>query len=138
MLPKKFRPTSFPIRQAFVLTWFGLAMAGGAPALSAAQQPNPATSAVSVEPGVLKSFEEIWQLPAIDQQRSHRVQLDYVVYYYDPLWKALWGRCGDQDNYISLGTKLFPIKVGQRIRIEGRLQPSRGMLIEERDLHTGE
>src|SRR5450759_3724807 len=72
----------------------------------------------AVAPGVLTSFEQIWQLTEAEQREWHRVRLNYVVYYYDPLWMALWGRCGEADSYLSFGTKVFPIKAGQRILVE--------------------
>jgi len=80
---------------------------------------------------VLTSFEQIWQLSEAEQREWHRVSLDFVVYYYDPLWAAMWGRCGEADSYLSLGTKVFPIKAGQRIRVEGRVQPSGGMRVDD-------
>jgi len=79
---------------------------------------------------VLTSFEQIWALPDAAQQVRHRVRLDYEVYYYDPQWRALWGRSGDERNYLSLGADVFPIKAGQRIRVEGTLVPAQGMRVD--------
>lgn len=88
-----------------------------------------------IDAPVLTSCEAIWQLPQVEQQRWHRVRLDYVVYYYDPLWHAMWGRCGEAESYLSLGTKTFPIRVGQRIQIQGLMQPGLGgMRVEQAEV----
>src|SRR5436190_673737 len=60
----------------------------------------------------LTSFEQIWALPDAEQNEWHRLRLEYDVYYYDPLWKAMWGRSGGVESYLSIGSKPFPIKVG--------------------------
>jgi Signal transduction histidine kinase len=80
---------------------------------------------------VLTSFDEIWQLTQAEQQQWHRVQLEYVVYYYDPLWQAMWGRSREAESYLSLGAKVFPIKPGNRILVEGLMRPARGMRVED-------
>ncbi|ACB75031.1 hybrid sensor histidine kinase/response regulator [Opitutus terrae] len=92
--------------------------------------PQPGPNVVAGK-RVLTSFEQIWQLPEAEQRAWHPVKLNYVVYYYDPLWMALWGRAGESDSYLSLGAKVFPIKAGQRILVEGAMQPSRGMRVED-------
>ena len=85
----------------------------------------------SADRKVLTSFEQIWQLSAAEQQLSHPVRLDYVVYYYDPVWQAMWGSCGDARSYLSLGRKEFPLKPGQEIRIEGFMRPADGWVVEQ-------
>jgi two-component system cell cycle sensor histidine kinase/response regulator CckA len=94
-----------------------------------AASPEPA-GATPAAPGVLTTFQQIWSIPEPLQREWHRVRFDYDVYYYDPLWKSMWGR-SDVESYLSLGTKVFPIKVGQRIRIEGRMQLALGMLVDD-------
>ena len=83
---------------------------------------------VEVSPVVLTSFEQIWQA---EPRAWHRIRLEYLVYYYDSLWMALWGRCGTTDGYLSLDHKSYHIRAGQKIRIEGLIQPGRGMTIDE-------
>lgn len=80
---------------------------------------------------LLTSFEQIWRLSGAERRQWHRVRLEYVVYYYDPLWSASWGRCGEAESYLSLGPTPFPIKAGQRVLIEGSIQPSEGMRVAE-------
>jgi hypothetical protein len=103
---------------------------GGARA--AAQAPataGPIATAQPDSPVLLTSFAQIWQLPEAEKRQTYRVRLDYTVYYYDPLWHAMWGRCGPDDNYLSLGDRVFPIKPGQLIRIEGLMRPSDGSTV---------
>jgi signal transduction histidine kinase/CheY-like chemotaxis protein len=111
---------------AFVIT-IGVPFFGS---FLSAQETAP-TEARFVAPGVLTSFEQIWQLSESEQRQWHRLRLDFVVYYYDPLWKAMWGRCGEAENYLSLGNKVFPIRAGMRILVEGLIQPAKGPTVEE-------
>ena len=124
---------------AVVLTIACFRFAGGclraeAPADASApatESSRSAPSPAAATPTVLTSFEQIWRLSEAEKQQSHRVRLDYAVYYYDPLWRALWGRCGREDSYLSLGDKVFPIKPGQLIRVEGSMRPAEGMTVLE-------
>jgi hypothetical protein len=84
-----------------------------------------------IAPGVLTTFEQIWQLPESEQRQWHRVRLEYLVYYYDPLWRAMWGQSGGAESYLSIGSKVFPIKSGSRLLVEGLMQPAQGMIVEE-------
>ncbi len=112
-------------RLLVVLVW-----ATGAIARGQAQE-GEATPDVAPGARVLTSFEDIWRLTQTEQQHWHRVQLDYVVYYYDPLWQAMWGRVGEGESYLSLGSHVFPIKPGQLIQVEGFMRPARGMRVEQ-------
>ena len=97
---------------------------------AARAQSSAESSPVATSDRVLTSFEEIWQLPPSEQQQWQRVRLSYIVYYYDALWQAMWGRGGESESYLSLGSQMFPIKPGQRILVEGLMKPARGMRIE--------
>ncbi len=78
----------------------------------------------------LTSLEDLWALSETEQQRLHPVRLDYVVYYYDPAWQILWGRCGEAESYLSLDSSVLPIKAGQKIRVEGLLAPANKLRVE--------
>ncbi len=100
--------------------------AGGALAAeSAGQAPR------LVSPMVVTSFEQIWQMTEAETKEWHRLRMEYVIYYYDPLWQAMWGRSGEADSYLSVGSKPFPIKPGQRILVEGLILPAKGMNVDE-------
>ena len=85
----------------------------------------------TISPTVITSFEQIWQMTEAETKEWHRLRIEYVVYYYDPLWKALWGRCGEADSYLSVGSKPFPIKPRQKILVEGLIMPVKGMVVDE-------
>ncbi len=86
----------------------------------------------TISPVVITSFEQIWQMPEAEAEEWHRLRLDYTVYYYDPLWQAMWGRSGEADSYLSLGKTHFPIKAGQRVLIEGLIRPiNKGLVVDE-------
>ena len=95
----------------------------------AAEHPGAAPRAIS--PTVVTSFEQIWGMTEAETKQWHRLRLEFVVYYYDPLWSAMWGRSGEADSYLSVGSKPFPIKPGQRILVEGLLLPTKGMNVDE-------
>lgn len=124
---RRMGPRSRPAVAAAVCWWLCVGLFAG-PVLA---QGGDVAAQHLVGPRVLTSFDDIWQLPQAEQQNWHRVRLEYVVYYYDPLWQAMWGRCGEGESYLSLGTKTFPIKAGQKIRVEGLMRPARGMRVEE-------
>lgn len=79
----------------------------------------------------LTTFDAVWTMPAAEQHSPHAVQFDFLVYYYDPIWQALWGRCGDQLSYLSLGSHVFPIHAGDLVRISGTMVPAAGMLVAD-------
>jgi two-component system, cell cycle sensor histidine kinase and response regulator CckA len=95
----------------------------------AAQNDEKASRVVS--PTVITNFEQIWQMTEAETKEWHRIRMEYVVYYYDPLWKAMWGRCREADSYLSVGSKPFPIKPRQRILVEGFILPANGMMVDE-------
>ena len=120
------RRARFRVVVSLITSGLGFSLCGrGAEAKPAIATPSAETN------GVLTGFEQLWQLSESEQRRSHRVRLDFEVFYHDPLWKSLWGQCGEAGSYLSLGATSFPIKMGQRIRVEGRIQPSRGLLVED-------
>ncbi len=92
---------------------------------------DPAMPPPVVSPTVITSFEQIWQMKESDTKEWHRLRMEYVVYYYDPLWSAMWGRSGAMDNYLSVGSIPFPIKSGERILVEGLILPAKGMIVAE-------
>ncbi len=79
----------------------------------------------------MTSFQQMWSMAPAEAARRHPLRLEYLVYYYDPLWSVMWGRAGDEDSYLSLGSHSFPIKSGQVVRVEGFIQPSAGLTVEE-------
>ncbi len=125
---RRILPRLTPALAPLLLITFGLRAVS--PCLIAEETAGNGT-VLSADRQVLTSFEQIWDLTEAEKHEWHRVRMDVDVYFYDPTWKSLWGRCGQVDNYVSFVLKTPLIKSGQRIRIEGRLQPSAGMLIEE-------
>ena len=105
---------------------FGMLLAG--PSLAADRVERTARA---ISPVVVTNFEQIWQMTEAETKEWHRLRMEYVVYYYDPLWQAMWGRCGEADSYLSVGSKPFPIKPGQKILVEGLILPAAGMNVDE-------
>jgi signal transduction histidine kinase len=113
--------------------WFVFFVAAVALCLgrTAAAADNGENAGRVISPTVITSFEQIWQMTEAETKEWHPLRMEYVVYYYDPLWKAMWGRCGDSDSYLSVGSEPFPIKPRQRILVEGLIMPVKGMIVDE-------
>jgi len=82
-------------------------------------------------PIVLTNFEAVWRAAETETLVRHPVRFDYLVYYYDPLWKASWGECEGACSYLSLGSQVLPIKAGQRVRVEGTMVPGNDMTVDD-------
>ena len=85
----------------------------------------------TISPVVISSFEQIWQMTEAETKEWHPLRLEYTVYYYDPLWQAMWGRSGEADSYLSVGSTPLGIKPGQRILVEGLILPAQGMNVTQ-------
>jgi signal transduction histidine kinase/CheY-like chemotaxis protein len=83
---------------------------------------------------VLTQVDDVYRVPAPEQQEVHRIRMEVLVYYYDPHWKVMWARSGNSDHYISLGGESLVAKPGQQILIEGTVTPARGMLVSDPQL----
>jgi PAS domain S-box-containing protein len=77
--------------------------------------PSPASLEAS-EASVIRTFADFWQDNL--RGRSRPVNLELVVYYYDPLWGNFWGHDGQEPGYLPapLGLK---VTKGDRIRLVG-------------------
>ncbi len=120
------------VRHAECGRWLlGLLAFGLAPAVPAVNAGTSGPAPRVVSPVLVTSFEQIWQMTDAETREWHNLRMEYLVYYYDPVWKAMWGRSGETDSYLSLGSKPFPIKPGQKILIEGMILPLDGLNVDE-------
>jgi PAS domain S-box-containing protein len=96
----------------------------------AAELTTPALSLTS-DPAsrpILTAFEEIWTIDPAEKGKVFALNIETVVDYYDPYWKLLWVRSsGDGVVYVPLGTKLPPIRSGQRVKFSGSEIPNDGL-----------
>ena len=76
---------------------------------------------------VVTTAGDFWTVPEADRQRPHRLQMELVVYYYDPAWKLLYGQTGAVASYLPVSGRALPLKTGQKVRIEGTLLPAEGI-----------
>jgi signal transduction histidine kinase/ActR/RegA family two-component response regulator len=90
-----------------------------------------ATSVTTVNSAPFTHLQQLWDASVTNPNGRYRIRLDYVVYYYDPLWSMAWGRDTDGPSYLSFGAKVFPIKAGQRIRVEGVLPANGSLNVED-------
>lgn len=77
-------------------------------------------------PAVITSAGEFWNVPESARHRSHPVNMEVTVYYYDAQWKLFWGESTGQGVYLPLRGEPLSIQSGQRVRLEGTVVPSEG------------
>ena len=82
-------------------------------------------------PDVITNAQVLWGLSNEDKQKLHPIRLEMLVYYYDPVWQLIWGECDGRGSFLPVRGEPLPIKPGQRVRIEGTIQPARGILRNE-------
>jgi two-component system cell cycle sensor histidine kinase/response regulator CckA len=93
--------------------------------LAAGQQPTPA----GVE--VITNAQVFWALSNDEKMKLHHVRFDILVYYYDPVWQLMWGVCDGQGSFLPVRGERLPLETGQLVRIEGNVQPARGIFRNE-------
>ncbi len=115
MIPNFVRPRNAPLRLArsrfFAQALFWLAAL--VPLLR-----NEAAE-VLTQPGLL------WAKTAENTLPARALNFDFVVTYYDPVWKVLWGQQEREGFYVFAGTNSLPFKSGDHLTIRGFSVPDR-------------
>jgi len=76
----------------------------------------------------LTALDEVWTLDAVDKSKTFTINLEASVEYYDPYWKLLWVRVGDDAvSYIPVAGKPLSIRSGQRVKFTGVEIPADGL-----------
>lgn len=83
------------------------------------------------EPRTITSFSEFWQIPSQGPSRETPVKLTMTVLYHDADWKSLWAKVGDTVGYLPLGMVVEKQPFGNRVRLDARLEPGKGRLLQE-------
>lgn len=91
-----------------------------------AQQATP-----PLDDKVITNAQVFWALSNEEKSRPHHVRFEVLVYYYDPIWQLIWGECDGAGSFLPVRGEPLPIKTGQRVRLEGAIIPSRGILRSE-------
>ena len=89
-----------------------------------AAEPEPA-------PLVITSSGDFYNISEADKHKPQRIRLEFVVYYYDPYWKLLWGESQGLGFYLPVRGRELPMTSGQRVRIEGTIVPIAGISGDE-------
>ncbi|HYP17532.1 MAG TPA: hypothetical protein VEQ65_10000, partial [Opitutus sp.] len=69
----------------------------------------------------------IWSIPPELKTVAHPLRLEGRVSYYDPSWKLCWIEQNQVGTYLLLGAVPPPMRIGQRVRIEGSIVPDKGL-----------
>lgn len=80
---------------------------------------------------LLQRVADAWSLPEEERRKWQRLRAPFDVYYYDPLWKGLWGGSDGNDDYVTVGDRVLPIKAGQRVLLEGLISVRDGLVVED-------
>ncbi|HEU5078350.1 MAG TPA: ATP-binding protein [Opitutaceae bacterium] len=86
-----------------------------------------ASAASSPESGTITRVADYWSLTPAERQTVHNADLEITVYYYDPIWRLLWGDDHGQPFYLAAVRKAMPMRAGQRVRITGPALTATGL-----------
>ncbi|HEX2853793.1 MAG TPA: ATP-binding protein [Opitutaceae bacterium] len=70
---------------------------------------------------------EFWSVPEGDKQKPRPLRLEVTVYFYDGLWKVLWGESGGVPCFLPVAGTQLVLKAGQRVLLEGTVTPALGI-----------
>lgn len=103
--------------------WAGISAAGlmlfcgpGSPAQTTEPPPR-----IITDPAVLFS------LTAREREQALPLNIEGRVSYFDPGFNMLWLEKDGLSTYVPLGTPPPPLRTGQRVHLEGRITPSKGL-----------
>ncbi|MBK8477896.1 MAG: response regulator [Opitutaceae bacterium] len=107
-----------------------LVAVGAAPGCGADAEAVPLVAPAEPRP-VLVNYRSFWNLDEAARHREHEVRFEAEVLFYDPLWRVMWLENEGMPLYCNLGTATFPVRVGQLVRLECRVLPTRGFEPED-------
>jgi hypothetical protein len=81
---------------------------------------------------VLTNIAEIWVLPQEVRNQPHRIKTEVLVYYFDRQWMVAWGECQGKPTYLPIGDCPITLKPGQRVEIDGVVEPGRKKFLWDR------
>ena len=71
-------------------------------------------------PRVLACPQAVFELPAGEWSRPHRIVCRLELGYYDPTWSAFWGRCsGGEQTFLPLNGCPAPLAANQIVEVDG-------------------
>jgi PAS domain S-box-containing protein len=97
-------------------TLAALTIAGGSRSYAGTDLPEP-----------IDSITRFWKVPALQRNLLHPVDLEFVVYYYDPGWRLLWGSSNGKEGFLPCSDVPLPLKPFQRVRLRGSVVPEIGL-----------
>ena len=77
---------------------------------------------------LLTNYNSFWNLDEAARQREHDVRFEAEVLFYDPVWRVMWLENEGMPLYCNTGSAVFPVRKGQRVRLECRVLPTRGFV----------
>ena len=89
-----------------------------------AAQENP-------DPAILTNAGQFWSLGDEARQQSHPLRLEFTITYYDAAWNVLWGENQGVGFFLPIHGRALPMRSGQRVRLEGKVTPAKGIAGED-------
>lgn len=74
---------------------------------------------------------QIWNLSTEQKTQPHPLHLTGRVSYADPGFNMFWIEINDIGTYIKLDTNPPPFRTGQKVSIEGRITPNKGLSADD-------
>ncbi|HTL68105.1 MAG TPA: ATP-binding protein [Lacunisphaera sp.] len=119
------RPQSLWPRARWLVALVSLILGPALRAAPTAAEPTVPREAI-VGP-MINNVGEFWNIPEIDKPKPHRIRLQLLVLYYDPIWHLLWAQEDGKGCYMTVHGEALPMRAGQRVRIEGTIIPTEGL-----------
>ncbi len=87
--------------------------------LAAAQTNAPAPASL-----VLTNIKQIWDVTGEAARQPQRIKTEVLIYYFDADWSCAFGECHGKTTFIPISDSPVPLKVGERVAIDGWVLPS--------------
>jgi signal transduction histidine kinase len=94
-----------------------------APLARGAETNLPTTPLQQYSEEVITNLSQYYNLSADKKNRLHRLHLELMIYYSNPIWNVFWGRSGESHTFLPLKGIPVDIKSGQKILIDGLVLP---------------
>jgi PAS domain S-box-containing protein len=72
---------------------------------------------------VITNMAELWTLPTEEKYQPHRIRMELLIYYCDPIWNVFWGNSDGSDTFLPLRGIPVSLKAGDKISIDGEILP---------------
>ncbi len=92
--------------------------------------PAPGLSAGETPPAIT-DLQDVWKLSSVEKNRPQPLRVEGRISYFDPGFSMLWLEQNGVATYLLLDSDPPPLKTGERVLIEGKLTPNKGLCAKD-------